>query len=457
MKIANSKINPIGFVRLGLGMVLVSLGMGVAYAEEVPPGYVVNKANLSATDKQTFEGHNLGAMITPVMRKMIELNLTLTLANTKPVINALPLMYAATEKYSGNVKYDRATRRISGYVAGIPFPNLSDTDPDLADKIIWNTFYSALPLTDITFSTTKTYAIDAIKGVQREAELVNSTLKLNHRTSIEPIAPKAIGDGKIHQKLLVFNLAPQDISGTGAYIQRYEDGRGDDSWAYVKSIRRVRRGSGGTWMNPIPGTDLANDESACFSAFPTWYPKYTYIGKQWVLGVMNGKAGVGSPPLALVDTKTPPYWNPIKQPWEPREVYVVDIATPEEHPSSRRRIYYGIKDNVILMCEMYDKKGSLWKFFPLTYAPTLLSDGQIGLGIPFAEIFDLQRMHATYVDTQYRHSNDARANPDDWAPETLADSVKFSIPVLKQKYGPADWFEALDPTEIARRKAQAKR
>ncbi len=61
-------------IRFWVGLVLASLGLsgiGVAHAEEVAAGYVINKANLSATDNQTFEGHNLGAMLSNVQRKMI--------------------------------------------------------------------------------------------------------------------------------------------------------------------------------------------------------------------------------------------------------------------------------------------------------------------------------------------------------------------------------------------------
>lgn len=426
-----------------LGALFASLGLGLAgmvNAEEVPTGYVVTKANLASVDKQTFDGHNLGSMIPPSMRKMIELGLTLKLAPTKPVIQP-PSLIAATEKYSGSVKYDRATRRISGYVAGIPFPNLSDKDPDVAEKAIWNQFYSALQLVDVLQVSTRVYAIDGTKGVERTFDLVNSQLKLTHRYGVEPVAPKFLGDGSIFRKILIFNLAPQDVAGTGAYIQRYDDGRLDDSWAYIKSIRRVRRMSGGTWMDPIPGTDLVNDDSACIDAFPTWYPKYKFIGKQWVLALVHGTAP-GKPGTTIEDylnTKEAPYWNPINENWEPREVFVIDGTPPEAHPYSRKRFYFDIQANGMLMCDLYDKKGQLWKFFPMVYSPTLMADGEPGSGSNFVWITDLQRMHSTYVHSLYHRQNEARANPADWAPEALADSEKFSIPGLTKRFGPPGW------------------
>ena len=423
---------------VAFGALFACLGVtNLTSAEEVPAGYVVTKANLAAADKQTFQGHNLGAMITPVMRKMVgEHGLTLKLANSKPMEYS-PSVLAATEKYSKDVKYDKATRRVSGYVAGIPFPNLSESDPDLADKVIWNHFYNYAQLTDMIIASTRTYSIDGVRGIERSFDLVNAQLKLTHRNSIEPVAPKVLGDGKVYRKLLIFNLAPQDIAGTGAYIQRYDDGRVDDSWAYVKSIRRIRRISGGAWMDPIPGTDIVNDDSGCHDAFPVWYPQYKYVGKQWILAVVNGVAA-GWPGYKLedlVDTKNPPYWNPINQPWEPREVYVIDMMTPDAHPYSRKRVYYDIQGKAMLWCDMYDKKGQLWKIFQLPLAKTAMADGQTGYGSNYVWAVDFQRLHSTYIDLLYHRQNDIRVDPNDWAPETLADSEKFSIPSLTKRFG----------------------
>jgi len=428
------------FRQLGLVFAGVGLGcLGVAHAEEVPTGYVVTKANLNATDKQTFQGHNLGEMITPVMRKLVENGLKLKLVPTQPTPLA-PKLIAASEKYSGGVKYDKATRRISGYVAGMPFPHmsLSEKDPDIAEKVIWNHFYSYPAYGDNMIPTTTAYSIDGVRGLERTFELANVQIKLKNRTSMEPLPPKAIGDGNVFRKLLIFNLAPQDVAGTGAYIQRYDDGRVDDSWAYIKAVRRVRRISGGTWMDPIPGTDLLNDDSGCLDAFPTWYPKYTFIKKQWVLGVAHGEHRIGKGGATIeaeVDIKNAPYWNVI-QPWEPREVFVIDAYPPKEHPYSKRRVYYDINANAISMCDMYDKKGELWKFSQLPFTSATTMDGQPVSSVFYDWSVDFQRMHSTYIAFLYSNVN-APVDPRDWAPETLANSEKFSATGLKKRYGPS--------------------
>ena len=95
-------------LRLGALFAGLGLGLAVKYGERGRSAdrLYVTKANLASVDKQTFDGHNLGSMIPPSMRKMIELGLTLKLAPTKPVVQP-PSLLAATEKYSGNVKYDQ--------------------------------------------------------------------------------------------------------------------------------------------------------------------------------------------------------------------------------------------------------------------------------------------------------------------------------------------------------------
>lgn len=432
-----NRVVAVMFWGVGLG------GVHVTHAEEVPVGYIVNKANLSLADNQTFDGHNLGAMITPVMRKLVENGLTLKLASNKPMVLS-PKLLAATEKHSGAVKFDKATRRISGYVAGIPFPHLSEKDPDIAEKIVWNHFYAYPLLSDVMIESTTVYSIDATRGLERTFELVNTQLKLSHRDSLEPVAPKALGDGGIFRKVLIFNLAPLDVAGTGAYIQRYDDGRVDDSWAYIKSIRRVRRISGGTWMDPIPGTDILNDDSGCLDSFPVWYPKFKLVGKQWVLGVMHGvlqeAPGGGHYPISKqIDTKNSPYWNVINQPWEPREVYVIDAFPPEGHPYSRKRIYYDEQSQTTLMCDFYDKKGQLWKFFEIPYTNIPMSDGQPGNVTPYVWAVDFQRMHSTYIDLTYYNQNESRADPNDWSSDTLANPDKFTAQGLTKRFGAPKW------------------
>jgi hypothetical protein len=414
-------------------LLMIWIWINPVFSEEVPVGYVLSQANLGSAKNQTFEGHNLDAMLTPGLREMLKNGLKITLSPYKPMVYGKKVQEATT-KYSGNVKLDRATRTISGYVAGTPFPNLSEKDPDVALKMVWNLFYNNIQLPDVIMASTIGYSVDGVKGVERSYGLVNSQLKVKNRSSL---SPQTVGDGTIYRKVLLFNIFPQDIAGTGVYLQRYSDGRVDDSWAYIKSLRRIRRMSGGTWMDPVPGSDFVNDDSGGLDSYPTWYKDYVFVGKQRILAVVHGYTVTANrPPETLFDLKHAPYWNPI-QLWEPREVLVFDAIAPDEHPYSKKRIYFDPEGNTPLEAEAYDKKGALWKFIQLPLAEVVQPDGSPSMAGPYFLAVDFQRMHASALPIPYNRQNDPNTDPDDWSPESLSRPEKFSIPSLIKRYGPA--------------------
>ena len=69
-----------------------------------------------------------------------------------------------------------------------------------------------------------------------------------------------MGDGSILSKTLFFVTAPYDMKGVGIFTVRYDLPKLEDTWVYVKSVRRTRRLSGGAWMDPVDGLDMLNDE-----------------------------------------------------------------------------------------------------------------------------------------------------------------------------------------------------
>lgn len=98
------------------------------------------------------------------------------------------------------------------------------------------------------------------------------------------------GDGEVYSRTLMFATFPQDIRGLGTFTIRYMDpNRVDDMWAYTKQTRRVRRVSGGGWMDPIGGTDMLQDDQDIWDAPPSWYKQVRLIEKRWVLAVAHGQ------------------------------------------------------------------------------------------------------------------------------------------------------------------------
>ncbi|MCG2635007.1 MAG: DUF1329 domain-containing protein [Gammaproteobacteria bacterium] len=405
---------------------------------EVQEGTILNAANLNELSNQSFDRTPIDEMLTPNMRILIE-KYGLQIKMGRPVhISPSADVQANTEAHSGKVEYDPATRMISGYVSGIPFPNLEDDDPDLPQKLVWNHFYGHRLNADFFLASTSMYIIDGNKGVQRNNTFINNFLRMKYRNSL---MPATLGSGEVKEKIMAINIAPYDVAGTGALIQRYDDGRKDDAWAYIKSVRRIRRVSGDTWMDPIAGTDLLNDDNPyCLGIFPTWYPEFRYVGRQRVFMVTSQAAYVkpGVTVDDVLDLDEPPYWNPSTETvWEPREVYVIDGIAPDVHPYGRKRLYYDPEMSGFHMCDMYDRKGDLWKTMIAASRNTTMPDGNEATMVGWNLVVDFQREHASTAVTNYTRGNDDRVPPSNWSEEMMKRTQEFSIQSNIQKYGPS--------------------
>ncbi len=392
----------------------------VAQAAEVEEGTVINAANLSSLMDKEFEGKTIGSMLTENIQWMIrEQGLTMTLRHSEEV-PVDPRWIEATKKYSGDVSYDPATRLVSGYKAGLCFPDISLDDPHAADKIMWNAYYiGGWPRGDLAnYPLFAFLFINGDKGLERVQHwaLIRSFLK--GRLDGEPV----IGDGSIDFKQLLFAHYPYDIRGIGTFAIRYGNGKYDDSWAYLRTVRRTRRLSGGTWHDPIGGTDQLNDEVEINSAFPTWYTGFKLLEKRWILAVAHSRWPVWDQDkkkpveaFPLVDLENKPYWNPLDD-WEPREVYVIDAATPDTHPYSRKVMYLDTKTWVYYLGEFYDKKGEFWKVGIFNMRPIKTEDGGWGVISNQGHTIDFKRRHATI----FAHGKQSQFNTPGVGPEDVS-------------------------------------
>ena len=116
---------------------------GHANAAELGEGTVISKDNLDKVKGDSFEGKTIASMLTEKIEWQIRnWNLKIRLGRSQP-IELDPRYVAATRKYSPQVKFDPATREATGWTAGIPFPEVSESDPHAGDKLIWNYYYAS--------------------------------------------------------------------------------------------------------------------------------------------------------------------------------------------------------------------------------------------------------------------------------------------------------------------------
>lgn len=401
------------FMFFGMVVLLSCFLSASVVAGELKEGTIINQGNIDKIKNDTFEGHTIASLLTDKMELMIKkYNIYYTLKHTNE-IQVDPRYYKATELYSKHVKYDPKTRLVTGYKAGWPFPKISMSDPVAGDKVLYN-FVLGYPSGDVEyFDKFKYLFIDTKRGLERSQVWAYLTYRLVNRMNGEPVE----GDGKIYRNLAVFALAPSDIKGLGVYKETYIDGRVQNVWAYVKSVRRTRRLSGGAWMDPIGGTDQLNDEIHGFDALPPWYPQVKLLGKRWILALANAnspniydnKAGTLEE-YPHTDLKNPPYCNN-KGGFEPREVYVVEVTTPKEHPESKKVIYFDTKYFVPYMVEANDRQGNFWKFIMTGRNPFKTDDGVITISSAWALFYDTKANHATiYMDHPSWRTNPKGAN-----------------------------------------------
>jgi len=397
-------------------------GATTLIAAELSPGDIINVGNLEQRLADTFEGDSIDSLLTDRQKWLIqEEGLVITLKASEPVTLGKDYL-AATEQYSSLVTFNPDTRMMAGWKAGIPFPNVTKDTPNAAEKLIWN-HHVGKPTKNFQDNPEFGFLfIDGERGLTRKQEWSFKRYWMKGRLG-EGATSK--GDGDLLWKQLLFATYPNDIRGLGVFTVRYDSPKLDDSWAYVKSVRRTRRLSGGTWMDPVGGTDLLNDDIEIFNAHPTWYPEYKLLGKRKVLVVAHSQSTSwapderGSAEFPIVNLDEPPYWNPQDQ-WEPREVWVIEAVTPPEHPYSKKVMYMDTEFPRFYMAEIYDRKGEFWKWSNSHLKTIETEDGGLGIISNAGFTIDFQRRHATvFVVGSSARINVPGYDPDDISLQAL--------------------------------------
>jgi len=410
--------------RMTIGSLAACLLLASAFAgaKELDAGTVIQASNIDQLASDTFEGHTVESMLPDKLAWQVRnYGLKIKLRHSEP-LKLDPQMVAATLKYSKDVHYDPKTNEVTGYRAGIPFPDVGMTDPDAAAKLIWNYYYASPVGQVMDFRKFAYLLIDGKSGLER----VQHWLLLRYFMKNRVVAPNSPveGDGHIFTKTLLFALYPQDIRGLGTFTLRYDSPQLEDSWVYIKSVRRTRRLSGGAWMDPIGGTDQLNDDIEIWNARPSWYKGFKLLGKRWVLAVAhssfawNDKGSDNAQQFPTVDLKDKPFWNPVEE-WEPRQVYVIETIPPEGHPYSKKIVYMETQIPRMYFAEAYDKNGKFWKWMNFATMPLKGQDGVQTYVSSLGQIVDFKRMHATIFLSNKVWKTDTSIKADDVSLSTL--------------------------------------
>ena len=391
-------------------------------AEEVAEGTLLNAATIDGLLDKTLDGTPIRDVLVGQQEKMIrEYGWQMKLVKAKPV-NVTTGLVELTEQYKGQASLD-GNKRLVNYATGVPFPDIDAADPDAGYKLAYNILRfgwlgDAMNLQPLNF-----LIIDGKKGLEKEQGWVYRRYLMSGRMS-EP----HVEDESIAKYEALINVYPNDTRGLGLLTVNYADGRLPDVYAYVKSLRRVRRLSSGAWADPVQGTDLLFDDTFGLNLDPTWYDNWKLLGKRRALVVDHSvlpaldESASGQAKYPFMRLDEPPYWNFVADNYEIQDVYELEGIPKSNHLVSRRHMFVGATMGAPKMYwqDHYDRKGQHWHTEFISYKDWKWDDGRTGPTVTGVVITDVQRLHATafgYSSGFHHNPPDARAA--DYAPEAL--------------------------------------
>ena len=304
-------------------------------AEEVAEGTLLNAATIDGLLDKTLDGTPIRDVLVGQQEKMIrEYGWQMKLVKAKPV-NVTTGLVELTEQYKGQASLD-GNKRLVNYATGVPFPDIDAADPDAGYKLAYNILRfgwlgDAMNLQPLNF-----LIIDGKKGLEKEQGWVYRRYLMSGRMG-EP----HVEDESIAKYEALINVYPNDTRGLGLLTVNYADGRLPDVYAYVKSLRRVRRLSSGAWADPVQGTDLLFDDTFGLNLDPTWYDNWKLLGKRRALVVDHSvlpaldESASGQAKYPFMRLDEPPYWNFVADNYEIQDVYELEGIPKSNHLVSR--------------------------------------------------------------------------------------------------------------------------
>lgn len=153
--------------------------------------------------------------------------------------------------------------------------------------------------------------------------------------------------------------SPFDIAGTAFLILRYDDPRkADDSWAYIPSLRRVRRISVEVKSDSLLGTDHTLEDFYGFNGRPMEHD-WEYVGTSRILVVARSR------------NTNAVYYGP--NGWAVKDDYALrltdvmrQIPKSDAHPYSEKFIHVDRQSGESYYANSFDQAGELWKVWQLT-------------------------------------------------------------------------------------------
>lgn len=376
------------------GLAVATVTAAAPAVADVAPGDIINKTNVDKADGLIPEG----------IRWCVLNGMDLEIVPYQEV--PVPEDYqAATEKYSAQVKL-RDDLQLLDWVAGMPFPNVDNNDPQAAAKIMYNfqrTHYFSETLDLAYFDADTGTMLTNAKGEPQylvERHFIPEwfrVLRFQGRLKHDPKPEITPNDDKVFYKAGLYPLVePFDLKGVGGISYRYlDEERHDDTWLYLPLLRRVRRLSSSQRSDALFGQDIDIDSYGGYAGQIPWF-EWRLLGEKEMLASIHG---VRLPPTPCKGDGGLTFCEV----WEKRpSTYIIEGRSKmPNYAFSKRIIYVDKETHIIGTSDLYDWNDELWKNVQISFRADKKPN-------PDADLeYDEIRLFAyaySIVDTQLKHS-----------------------------------------------------
>jgi hypothetical protein len=264
----------------------------------------------------------------------------------------------------GKYSLDKDGNILGGWMRqGLPFPDINKNDKDWITKVMWN--FSARYVGDEeknhTFTWTQRRGED-IRFTEVEVHWLFFTNRLV--TPPKPLMENPTGAARI---MLLNFLFPPSMKNTLQTAIRYMDPtKGDETYMYLPSMRRVLRADSAQRSTPVQGLFSALDD---FDGCDVRTPDFSYklVAEQKIMAESD------APPVGKAFENTLKKEGKITNPVSTaaaRDVYVIDLIPKDpKYPQSKKRIWIDKENYVVYWAVAWDKGGKPWKIWNFGHNP----------------------------------------------------------------------------------------
>lgn len=355
----------------------------IQLAGSIPAGEIVTARNV--------EAHN--AALSPGLQWAVRNGLQIRTVEPRSVV--LPSAYrAVTEQYANQTRIGPDGLSLVNYTAGLPFPAIDPNDNQAALKIMWNYEYRPFATDDLAandFELESGAMGDHGTPMAVDRRITFAAFRRLFYTGRLFVDPKPVlsdAEGIRYRESLRPVREPVDLRGVGQLMNRYTDvTKQDDTWLYLPASRRVRRLSTAQRSDALFGQDVDPDSYFGFSGQLAWMT-WRLIAEGEVPGCLHAenrpvKWGAGSADFVFDDA------------WEMRPVFVVEGTSKlPQYAYGKRVLYIDQETWVVLMSDIYDRQGELWKIYLGMYSA---DDATGAIDNPAAVMIDVQNRQVTRI------------------------------------------------------------